>query len=162
MMNRMANPVFLASEIVRAARGWVGTHFHHQGRLKASMGHGGGCDCLGLLVGVAKELELKDQKGNPLSQWDERGYGHLPDGRKMRLIFEFLFNEVPPETMREGDLLLMRFERSPQHVAIVSRHPEGGWGIIHALASARKVVEHRLDEIWRSRIVAVYRIAECR
>lgn len=154
------NPVYLAPEIVKAARGWVGVRFHHQGRLKASEGHKGGCDCLGLLVGVAEELALKDEGGRPLTQWDVRGYGHLPDGERMRQIFGRLFKEVPSDALQQGDLLLMCFERAPQHVAIVSNHPEGGLGIIHALASARKVVEHRLDEVWRGRIVAVYRVAE--
>lgn len=160
MTDMAIKPVYLASEIVQAARGWIDTRFHHQGRLKASMGYKGGCDCLGLLVGVANELGLQDRNGRPLAQWDERSYGHLPDGDKMRQIFELLFSEVPLDVIREGDLLLMRFERTPQHVAIVSNHPEGGLGIIHALASARRVVEHRLDEMWRGRIVAVYRVVE--
>jgi cell wall-associated NlpC family hydrolase len=41
--------------IVTQARGWIGTPFHHQARLK-----GIGCDCLGLCVGVALELELRE------------------------------------------------------------------------------------------------------
>lgn len=159
-MDIATKPVFLTSEIVKAAREWLGTQFHHQGRLRASTAHKGGCDCLGLLVGVAEELGLKDRDGRPLAHWDVRGYGHLPDGERMRHIFEQLFSEVPVDALEEGDLLLMRFERAPQHVAIVSQHPDGGWGIIHALASARRVVEHRLDEVWRDRIVAAYRVAD--
>jgi hypothetical protein len=35
---------------IAQARTWIGTPFHHQGRLK-----GVGCDCLGLIVGVAED-----------------------------------------------------------------------------------------------------------
>ncbi len=42
-------------EVVRVARTWLGTPYHHQGRVK-----GAGVDCAGLSVGVAKELGLSD------------------------------------------------------------------------------------------------------
>ena len=38
--------------IVGAARGWIGTPYRHQASLK-----GVGCDCLGLLRGVWRELK---------------------------------------------------------------------------------------------------------
>ena len=38
-------------QIVAAARGWVGTPYHHQASVK-----GAGCDCLGLIRGVWREL----------------------------------------------------------------------------------------------------------
>ncbi len=37
------------SDVVRTARTWLGTPYHHQGRLK-----GVGVDCAGLLIGVAQ------------------------------------------------------------------------------------------------------------
>ena len=36
---------------VASARGWLGTPYHHQASLK-----GVGCDCLGLLRGVWREV----------------------------------------------------------------------------------------------------------
>ncbi len=39
------------AEIVRLARGWIGTPYHHQASVK-----GVGCDCLGLIRGVYREL----------------------------------------------------------------------------------------------------------
>ncbi|MGB1539877.1 MAG: hypothetical protein ACPG80_02870 [Rickettsiales bacterium] len=146
------------AQIVAAARRWVGTHFHHQGRIKAHGKEPGGCDCLGLLVGVAEELALlaKDGKGI-LAQFDERDYGHIPNGAHLKVQLDALLNPVALEAMQPGDILLMRFDASPQHLAIVSDYAYGGLGIIHALASARKVVEHGLDAHWRKRIVGVYR-----
>ena len=38
-------------EVVTAARGWIGTPYVHQASVR-----GAGCDCLGLLRGVWREL----------------------------------------------------------------------------------------------------------
>ena len=40
-------------DVVTAAREWIDTPFHHQARLK-----GVGVDCVGLVIGVARELAL--------------------------------------------------------------------------------------------------------
>ena len=40
-----------SDRIVSAARRWIGTPFHH----RASV-HGVGCDCLGLVIGVWREV----------------------------------------------------------------------------------------------------------
>jgi hypothetical protein len=34
----------------------------------------------------------------------------------------------------------------------------GGLSMIHAYAWSRKVVEHRLDDVWRRRIVALFEL----
>ena len=44
----------IRERIVAAARGWIGTPYRHQASLK-----GVGCDCLGLLVGVWREVTGK-------------------------------------------------------------------------------------------------------
>ncbi len=67
------------------------------------------------------------------------------------------FIRIPMEDIRPGDLLLMRFEQEPQHLAIVGDYEFGGLSIIHAYAQARKVVETRLDDVWLSRVVVAYR-----
>lgn len=152
-------PPAVGAGIVEAARGWLGTRFHHQGRLKASQEHQGGCDCLGLLVGVAKELALPAKQGGLLADFDARDYGRLPDGARLKAVLDKVLEPVEPQDMAEGDVLLLRLEETPQHLAIVSRYPYGGWGMIHALAANRRVVEHRMDELWRNRVVAVYRVA---
>ncbi|MCH2547061.1 MAG: peptidase P60 [Alphaproteobacteria bacterium] len=146
-------------DIVNEARSWVGTPFLHQGRSKATVLDRGGCDCLGLLVGVAEALQLKAINGNALQTFDERDYGHMPNGEKLKAVFSRVLMPIELMSMAPGDVLLMRLEKAPQHVAIVSDYRYGGLGLVHALASARKVVEHRLDEQWLSRIVQVYRVA---
>lgn len=147
-------------DVVEEARGWIGTRFHHQGRRKASGSDRGGCDCLGLLVGVAQALQLCARDGRPLARFDERDYGHIPDGMRFMCVLNNVLEKIDKEHISAGDVVLMRLEQAPQHVAIVSDYVAGGLGIIHALASVRKVVEHRLDVQWLERIVAAYRLPQ--
>lgn len=132
-------------DILLEARAWIGTRWMHQQSLK-----GVACDCIGLVKGVAINVGLlpADFATRPeVTQFS--GYGRRPDGRLIRALDLFLDRVTRPEL---GDVLLMRFDQNPQHVAIVS-----DIGIIHSHASARRVVEHRLDDLWTQRIVAIYR-----
>lgn len=124
--------------VVAAAREWIGTPFHHQGRLK-----GVGVDCVGVVIGVVKELGISD--------FDVGGYGHRPDSQEMERLARQLMAEVPPAAARPGDVLLIEVDRQPQHLAFVT-----GAGMLHAYAPLRRVVEHRIDEGWRARIVAAF------
>lgn len=131
-------------DIVTEARSWIGTRWMHQQSLK-----GAACDCIGLVRGVAMNVGLlpADFATRPeATQFS--GYGRRPDGRLIRALNLFMDRS---QTLDIGNVLLMRFDQNPQHVAIVS-----DIGIIHAHASARRVVEHRLDDLWAQRIVAIY------
>ncbi len=160
-----------SEQIIACARGWVGTRFHHQGRLKKTAVHAGGVDCLGLLVGVARELGLRGKGGVELAVLDCADYGHLPDGEallagliknlelvtphSLRGLHEFreMPQQVRHDMIQPGDILLIAPEGTPRHLAIATES-----GIIHAYAQARKVVEHMLDAWWRERVVAVFRV----
>jgi cell wall-associated NlpC family hydrolase len=124
------------ADVIAEARRWKETRWHHQGRNSA------GIDCIGLVIMVSHALGLSD--------FDITDYARQPDPKMMRgLLAAHMDPIAKPEP---GDVLLMRFEKEPQHVAILT-----DIGIIHAYAQARKVVEHRLDSLWRSRIVGAYR-----
>ncbi len=132
-------------DIVTEARAWLGTRWMHQQAIK-----GQACDCIGLVRGVAVNVGLvpADFATRPeVTQF--MGYGRRPDGRLIVALDLFMDRAAKPEL---GDVLLMRFDKNPQHVAIVS-----DIGIIHSHAMARRVVEHRVDELWSQRIVAVFR-----
>jgi len=45
-------------------------------------------------------------------------------------------------------------EAEPQHLAIVTPYRHGGLAMIHAYSRSSAVVEHRLADVWRARIVA--------
>lgn len=157
-------PENTANKIVCQARTWIGTPFHHQARLK-----GKGCDCLGLIVGVVDELELKDRNGVRLAAYDEVTYSKEPDGAYLARKLTGLLEEVPVAEARAGDLGLFKVRENPQHLAIFTDYPCAGvggaasanqeftLGMIHCYAQARRVVEHRLDADWKSRLVKVYR-----
>ncbi|GER07176.1 hypothetical protein GCM10007972_18040 [Iodidimonas muriae] len=129
----------MADEIVTAARRWLGTPFHHQGRVR-----GVGVDCAGLVIGVARELDLMCI--------DVTGYGHRPDDTEMERLVRAHLTEIPLAEAGLGDVLLLLIDGRPQHLAIRT-----DIGMIHAYAPARKVVEHRIDDSWASRIVAAFR-----
>lgn len=139
--------------IVAQARSWIGTPFHHQGRVK-----GVGVDCIGLLVGIAAELALTDDKGIPLADYDKPNYSPLPDGKNLKSAVSLHLLELPSigEALL-GDVYLFRFQHDPQHVGILSELPDGAPSIIHCYSNTGKVVEHRLNDTWRKLIVAAYR-----
>ena len=141
--------------LVDQARGWLGTRFHHQGRLKKAAGQQGGVDCLGLLIGVARELGLRARDGELLERFDVTHYGHFPDGVALRRELERHLAVV--EVMGVGDVVLCDVDGQARHVAIVGDGREG-MTLIHAYAPARRVVEQYLDDVWRGRIVAVFRV----
>ena len=141
----------VAVDIVAHARGWLGTPFHHQARLKHV-----GCDCLGLIVGVVDTLGLEDANGKKLAAYDEVTYSREPDGAYLTAKLTGLLDEVPAAEARAGDLALFRIRENPQHLAILTDY-EGGLGMIHSFAPSRRVVEHRLDDEWKSKIIKVFR-----
>lgn len=143
--------------IVACARGWIGTRFHHQGRVKKTHAHKGGVDCLGLLVGVAAELHLCGRDGLPLMLADECHYSHSPDTRYLRRRLADLLLDIPVSQANAGDVLLLSVDGNPQHLAITSELGNMQ-GLIHAYAPARAVIEHHLDTWWMERIEAVFRI----
>lgn len=124
-------------QVVDAARAWLGTPFHHQGRAIEV-----GVDCAGVVVGVARALGIEVE--------DVAGYGREPHRRLLEQQLERQLLRVPAPKM--GDVLLMRFAADPQHVAICA-----GETIIHAYSSVGRCVEHRYADVWRRRTVAVYR-----
>ena len=143
--------------IVSQARTWLGTKYHHQGRLKKSRKGPGGVDCIGLIIGVIDELGMQDGEGKPLSLQDETGYAMYPArGRLVTSIEKHLYS-MQKEEMQIGDVLLFRMFNEPQHVALLTDYPTGGFGIIHCNSSSGKVVEHPLSETWMRMLTHVYR-----
>jgi NlpC/P60 family putative phage cell wall peptidase len=133
-------------DVLRVARSWIGTPYHHQGRVK-----GVGVDCCGLIIGVMKELGLND--------YDIDGYSRTADG--VNIISEFNEQCVPiaPTSVVSGDILIFRIKNVPQHCGILS-DLDGQNYVIHAYQSEADhlnfVTEHILDDWWISRIVACY------
>ena len=137
-----------ALDIVTEARTWLGTPFHHQGRVK-----GVGVDCAGLVICTAKELGLVAQ------DYDFKGYSRTPDGGSLIAECDRLLTRIGQEDMRPGCVAVFHFAHDPQHLGIVADYLHGGLSLIHALASADgkgSVVEQRLSIDILRRLVQGY------
>lgn len=126
------------ADIVATARSWLGTPFHHQGRVKRV-----GVDCAGLIIGVARELGLPAE--------DLTGYGRRPDSGELERLCREQMRPIALKAARPGDVYLIEIDGRPQHLAFAT-----DVGLLHAYAPARKVVEHCIDAGWRARLVAAF------
>lgn len=131
-------------KVVAAARAWLGTPFHHQGRAR-----GVGVDCAGVIVEVARELGLADV--------DLRGYGRRPDSRELERLCHQQMMPIALADAAPGDVLLLMIDGAPQHLAFQTAIG-GERAMLHAYAPSRRVVEHWIDEHWAERIVAAFRL----
>ena len=93
---------------------------------------------------------------------DRTDYGRTPYKRRLRSELARHFGD-PVDELTVGCIVTLRWIGEEHHVAIVADHPEG-MGLIHCWAAAPgapsgggRVVEHRLDDAWRSQIVEIFR-----
>lgn len=120
-------------QIVEAAREWIDTPFHHQARLKHV-----GVDCVGLVIGVARELALVPP------DLDVLGYPRTPDGTSLMATMRQHMRETDRAAMQPGDVIVVSFDKDPQHLAILGDYRHGGLSIIHAAGNTGRVIETRL------------------
>lgn len=126
-------------QIIDEAREYVGTPYHHQGRLKKI-----GVDCAGIIVGINLKFGLTTH--------DVKGYTPTPHNNLLALaLLDAGFKKKSRDNMEPGDCLLMRFDMEPQHLAIFT-----GDSIVHSYRKIKQVVEHRLNDVWKNRVVAAY------
>jgi NlpC/P60 family putative phage cell wall peptidase len=137
--------------IVGEARSWIGTPYQHQASFK-----GVGCDCIGLVRGVWRELYGVEPCALP---------AYSPDwaevGGQERLIEGLSVHFEPVDEARPGDVIAFRIKPGSvaKHVAILS----AGEGIgdpaakvIHAYWG-HAVVESWLGPFWRKAVVGAFR-----
>lgn len=133
----------LADGIVKSARACLGTKFRHQGRIP-----GVGLDCAGLAVVAMRE--------NGVQVRDLINYGKTPHDGLLKSVLDMQpgLYEIPALDASYGDVLLIRFGKEPTHIAICS----GEDMIIHAYEPSGFVVEHRIQDEMKSKVVAAYRV----
>lgn len=139
-MNEMTHP------LVAAARSWIGTPYVHQAATR-----GAGCDCLGLIRGLWRELHGAEPETVPpyTMDWSEtEGAERLWAAAARHMRPKLLFDAAP------GDVLLFRMRAGAvaKHLGLqaeVGASPS----FIHAY-SGHGVVESPLSAPWRQRIVA--------
>lgn len=137
-------------QIVEEARKWLGTPYKHQGKTL-----GRGCDCAGILRGIASDLlGIEDN-------YDSR-YGRNPNNWVLKQELDRLtdfYREDNIDNIKIGDVALMSLESGqiPHHVGIISDYSDQSFGLIHCYTSIGRVVEHRMNDVWKNRILHLYR-----
>jgi cell wall-associated NlpC family hydrolase len=139
--------------MLAAARAALGTPFHHQGRKP-----GIGLDCIGLIVIALRAAGMNVQ--------DRTDYSRRPDGKTLVAALEehgakqvadirasgCAVAQSEPEKIRAGNVLVFRYDKQPQHVALAT----GPDSMIHSFAPAGEVVETLIGDYWKRRLIAVY------
>lgn len=126
------------ADLCAAALALVGTPFHAQGRAP-----GIGVDCVGVIVCAARACGIVVS--------DRLDYSMQPSG--------ILRGELETRLMRvrgapqAGDVLMMRFDAAPHHVAMLIDDGR----IVHAHMRARRCVVQTYSDYWRGKVCAVYR-----
>ena len=136
----------MSIRIVEAARGWIGTPYLHQASVR-----GAGCDCLGLLRGVWREVMGAEPQAVPAytQDWSEP----QGDERLWRAAMAHLASK-PVVQAAPGDVILFRMRAGAvaKHLGLQSATgPEARF--IHSY-SGHGVVESPLSAPWARRIVA--------
>ena len=134
--------------VVEIARAWIGTPYVHQASVK-----GVGCDCLGLLRGVWRELKgAEPEEAPPYSpDWAEAtGAETLYAAMKRHL------REVA--SIAPGDIALFRMTRRgpAKHCGIMAAR-DGALTLIHARQN-RRVSEEVFSTLWRKKLAFAFRI----
>jgi len=135
--------------VVSIARDWIGTPYQHQASLK-----GVGCDCLGLLRGVWRELYGDEPEALPSysPDWAEAGLREtLAEAGRRHLI------EIPVLTFDAGDVLLFRWRPHlpAKHCGIATSRTH----MIHA-QEGHSVAEVPLSPWWLSRLAFAFRFPD--
>ena len=137
--------VLTRASIVASARGWIGTPYLHQASLR-----GRGCDCLGLVRGVWRDVigPEPEEPGPYAADWAEAsGLERLADAGARH------FRPVGVAAFAAGDVLLFRWrDGSPaKHAAIAT----SGASMVHAHEGAC-VCEVVIGSQWRQRIAFAF------
>ena len=132
-------------EIVARARAWIDTPYRHQASLR-----GVGCDCLGLVRGVWRDIvgPEPEASGPYSADWAEAtGVERLADAAARH------FTPVAVEAFGAGDVLLFRWRAGvpAKHLAIATSPAT----MVHAHDGAR-VCEVAITPWWRRRLAGAF------
>ena len=136
----------IGAQVAAQAEQWIDTPFRWQGAVRA------GCDCKGLIAGLARELGRPEADSVEALAGD---YGGKVDGRRLKAGLARLFDRV--DERQPGDVLLLRMGGMAQHLAIYAPTPVNLDRIIEAMPSGPGKVRParakpvRIDSIWRWR-----------
>jgi NlpC/P60 family putative phage cell wall peptidase len=132
-------------QVIAAARGWLGTPYHDQASVK-----GVGCDCLGLVRGVWRELEGTEPL--PLPPYS-RDWGETSSREPLAEAARKMMVWIPVTGLSPGALILFRMRAGAvaKHCGVVTAPDR----FIHAYERTG-VIEEPLTAAWRRRIAFAF------
>lgn len=135
--------------VVEAARGWIGTPYHHQASVR-----GVGADCLGLVRGVFRDVRGQEPETPPAysRDWGETdGCETLLDAAGRHLL------PVPLTDIAPGDVIVFRLRPMTvaKHAAILAT-PQT---MIHAMEGTA-ASETAFSTWWRRRLAGAFRFPD--
>lgn len=136
-------------DILRAAESWIGTPYQHQASVK-----GVGCDCLGLIRGVWRDVYGEEPEAVPAYS---PGWAEAARGETLARAAARHLKEVPCAQFQPGDMLLFRWREglAAKHAGIAA---QGGF-MIHAQDGAR-VCAVDLTRFWLTRLAFAFRFPD--
>ena len=142
----------IAKRAARIARAWIGTPYRHQASTL-----GAGCDCLGLVRAVWRELYDAPEPAMPAysPSWAEiSGEETLLEAAARHLVAR---DAPPTRAVATGDVIVfrMRAGHPAKHCAVA----DGPDRFIHAYEGVG-VVSSALTEPWRRRIAGLFSFPE--
>lgn len=134
-----------SESVIDCANSWLGTPYLHQAAVKDI-----GCDCLGLILGVGRELGVALPCTVPAysANWRDPHSG----GELERMADRYLIRQAPGKA-QPGDILLFRMRRDlpAKHCAILIAPTQ----MIHAQEGVG-TIQLAFDTPWQRRLVARY------
>lgn len=127
------------NELIAVAKTWIDVPAIASGAQRS------GVNCLGLFVGIAREIGGLEDMVTEAEKHVGFRVPTTPSGLMKGLVKSNYLELVIPPTMSPGNLVLFFTRDGPQHLALVT---EPGV-IIHAAQVKKKVVEHLVPKGWR-------------
>ena len=126
--------------VVAEALAWVGTAYHHAGRIKRSDDGPGGIDCATLLACVFEAAGMV--KPIAIDHYPPDWHMHRSSERYLDQVIGYAL-EIEEAAALPGDVVLYQWGRVFSHGAIIM--PPGWPDIIHAYSAAGAVILDRGD-----------------
>lgn len=141
-------------DVLTIARSWIDTPYKHQASMK-----GAGCDCLGLMRGVFREVNELDADPERIPPYRRDWYERTERDMLLEVAAKYFDTVTLDDTeaslfAKAADLLVFRMkpDASAKHCAILT----GPDTMIHAFEGHR-VVEVNMGDYWWDRVVGVFR-----
>jgi len=135
------------AEVIAEARRWIDTPYHHMGRNR-----GASCDCIGLVIGIARRLRLPCPTDRELPVYTPLPHNHIAQ-RTVETLMDI--SSKPRPSPGQVGLFWFRQKNHGQHFCIFGDQ-KGRLTMIHAYLNSDFVVEAGYSAFWSKRLMRVY------